>query len=113
MSLQFSLDTDFSRFYTERTGFYEEVVDKASALLKGNNYIKDLEDYCGIRQNSYNIILSPMFHTGGFGLRIMNENGEYDIFSIQGLIRWRMTFPCSDRTAASKIWYIMSSAIPS
>lgn len=37
-----------------------------------------------MKQNSYNIILSPMFHTGGFGANIKNKNGSCDIYSIQG-----------------------------
>jgi DNA-dependent RNA polymerase auxiliary subunit epsilon len=82
--LQFSLDTDFSSFYNEHSDFYEAVVNKASAEIEDNEYVKDLEDYYGTVQNSYNIILSPMFSAGGYGPRIMRENGKYDIYSIQG-----------------------------
>jgi hypothetical protein len=42
--------------------------------------------YYGMEQNSYNVILSPMFGPVGYGPRIQSENGGYDIYSIQGTV---------------------------
>lgn len=82
--LQFAVDTDFKRFYDEHREFYEEVADRTAAVMEDDDLTGDIEDYYGIRQNSYNIILAPMFHPGGFGPRLENEDGSFDIYSIQG-----------------------------
>lgn len=81
--LQFSADTDFSRFYNEHMDFYEEVVERTAAVME-DDLIGDIENYYGIKQNSYNIILVPMFHPGGFASRLENKDGSFDIYSIQG-----------------------------
>lgn len=82
--LQFAADTDFNRFYNEHREFYEAVVERVSAELEGSGLVRNIEDYYGMKQNSYNIILVPMFHAGGYGPGIENENGGLDIYSIQG-----------------------------
>lgn len=82
--LQFSVDTDFGSFFNEHREFYKEVVDRTSAVMEDDDLIGDIEDYYGIKQNSYNIILAPMFHPGGYGPSLENEDGGFDIYSIQG-----------------------------
>ncbi|MCM1991256.1 DUF4932 domain-containing protein [Oceanirhabdus seepicola] len=81
---KFAGDTNFNEFYESHTDFYKKVVEENAKAVKEGDYIKDIEDYYGMKQNSYNIILSPLFHPGGFGPRVRNEEGSYDIYSIQG-----------------------------
>lgn len=81
---KFAVDTKFDEFYNKHKDFYKAVVEKNSEIIGNTNYIDNLEKYYGMKQKSYNIILSPMFHSGGFGPRIKNKDGSYDIYSIQG-----------------------------
>lgn len=37
-----------------------------------------------MHQHSYNILLGPLFHSGGFGPRVERENGQFDVYSING-----------------------------
>ncbi|MCM1991258.1 DUF4932 domain-containing protein [Oceanirhabdus seepicola] len=80
---KFAVDTKFNEFYEKNKGFYNEVVEKTAMLVNQGDYIKDIENYYGMKQKSYNIILAPIFHHGGFGLNVKNEDA-YDIYSIQG-----------------------------
>ena len=77
-----------------------------------DDLIGDIENYYGIKQNSYNIILVPMFHPGGFASRLENKDGSFDIYSIQA--RWAQmeTFLYLGLPGVSGTWYITSSAIP-
>lgn len=81
---KFVIDTKFNEFYENHKDFYKEVVEKNAEVINQGDYIKDIEGYYGMKQNSYNIILSPLFHPGGFGPRVKNGDGAYDIYSIQG-----------------------------
>jgi hypothetical protein len=81
---KFAKDTKFDEFFNNHRDFYKSVVDKNAEVMGNSNYIDNLEQYYGMKQNSYNIVLSPMFHSGGFGPRVENENGNYDVYSIQG-----------------------------
>ena len=74
----------FRAFYESNMPLYQKCVDDTVKVLEGEDYIADIENYYGIKQNTYNIILTPLFHEGGFGPRVLNENGGYDIYNIMG-----------------------------
>lgn len=80
----FAIDTKFHEFFNKQKKFYNSVIEENAKVMGTTNYIDQLEQYYGMKQNSYNIILSPMFHSGGFGPRVESKNGEYDLYSIQG-----------------------------
>lgn len=80
----FGVDTKFQEFFKSHMDFYNSVVEKNAEVMGNSNYISYLEQYYGMKQNSYNIILAPMFHSGGFGPKIEAENGLYDVYSIEG-----------------------------
>jgi hypothetical protein len=48
------------------------------------DYVKDLEEYYGYGQDSYHLILAPLFHPGGFGPRIKTPEGYYQAYAIIG-----------------------------
>ncbi len=45
------------------------------------DFIATLENYYGMKQLSYNIILAPLFHPGGFGPRIDREGDSNPVFN--------------------------------
>jgi hypothetical protein len=79
----FARESDFMQFYTEHTGFYQEIAAGVEALVNPGD-LALLEEYYGMRQHSYNIILVPLFHAGGFGPRLAREDGTFDVYSING-----------------------------
>ena len=65
-----------------------------------HNYIRELEDYYGLKQNSYNIVLVSLFHTVGFGPKIGVGENKFDIYSIigpQGIQNGKPTFGNKER----------------
>jgi hypothetical protein len=80
----FAIKTDFMTFFNNHRETYDHIVGEVKATMTGSDYIATLEDYYGVRQNSYNIILAPLFHHGGFGPRLTREDGTYDIYNICG-----------------------------
>lgn len=80
----FAAETDFMTFYNNHRETYDQIVEEVKATMAGGDYIATLEDYYGLRQNSYNIILAPLFHHGGFGPRLLCDDGTYDIYNICG-----------------------------
>jgi hypothetical protein len=52
----YAVECNFSTFYNNNMKFYKELVDNVS---------KELENYYGLKKNSYNLVISPLFHSGG------------------------------------------------
>lgn len=80
----FCTDSSFADFYNMNISFYQEMVDEVYEDIIDLEIVDALDDYYGMEVNSYNLILAPMFHSGGFGPRIVGENGLLDIYGILG-----------------------------
>lgn len=52
--------------------------------IKDMKIAEALDNYYGMKVNSYNIVLTPMFHNGGYGPGVKGENGLLDIYGIIG-----------------------------
>ena len=79
----FAEETEFMEFFKAHDTTFQQMASSARKKMDGINYAQTLEDYYGMRQNSYNIILAPLF-VGGFGPRVERSDGRYDIYSILG-----------------------------
>ena len=74
----------FMKFFENNRKFYADVIRDVQEQLGSHDYIADLEYYYGTKQNSYNIILSPLLHHGGFGPRLKHNEDSYDVYNIIG-----------------------------
>lgn len=78
-------ETNFKEFYSQHKELYQEML---TSYTKDNNlielYIDSLENYTGKNQKSYNIILSPLIHEGGFSPSLNEENDKYDTYILLG-----------------------------
>lgn len=79
----FVKDTDFMKFYNSKKKFYNHIQNDMIRTIGDTNYTKLLEDYYGEKKHSYNILQAPLFHTGGYGSQIENQEGS-DIYNIAG-----------------------------
>jgi hypothetical protein len=79
----FAVDSGFLNFYASQAPFYHAVSGEIVAKLEGISP-STLEDYYGTTQHSYRIIAAPLFHSGGYGPRILHDDGRYDIYSVCG-----------------------------
>ncbi len=76
---KFARKGDFDKFWTSRQVLYNEILDRSVAELRGSDFVGTLEDYLGMKQGSYNIIIAPSFD-GGYGPRIQREDGLFDLY---------------------------------
>lgn len=80
----FYIDTDFGKFFNNHRDYYNEIIDKTIEVIGDRNYVNELEDYYGLKQNSYNIVLVSLFHQGGYGPKVEISKNKFDIYSIIG-----------------------------
>ncbi|MFA5523892.1 MAG: hypothetical protein WDA24_06010 [Tissierellales bacterium] len=50
------------------------------------NIIEQLEEYHGIKQKSYSVILTSLYGKGAYAPKIENINGDTEIYSVLGCI---------------------------
>jgi len=79
----FAEETKFLAFFEAHSGTFQQIVANAQRKMGGINYAQTLQDYYGMSQNSYNIILTPLF-VGGYGPRIERSSGKFDVYNILG-----------------------------
>jgi hypothetical protein len=81
---EFAYETDFMAFFTQNEPFYEQITAKVNDMLSDTDDLAALEAYYGMQEHSYNIVLVPLFHAGGFGPRVARLDGSADVYSIGG-----------------------------
>lgn len=80
----FSYESNFNKFYQENIPFYQAMIDNVYGKIKDMKLIESLDSYYGMEVNSYNLVLSPLLHDGGYGPRVKADNGLYDVYGIIG-----------------------------
>lgn len=55
--------------------FYKTIVNNTYNSIKGLNLSNKLENYYGIKHNSYNLIIAPLIHSGGYGPKVKRPDG--------------------------------------
>ena len=88
----FANQTKFMEFYKSHQGVYQQIVTNAWMKMESVDYIGTLESYYGMKHNSYNIILVPLF-VGGYGHRVERPDGACDIYNICGPINIENDLP--------------------
>jgi hypothetical protein len=76
----FAVQSNFENFWNQHLTLYKSIIEQTVNQLKDKPLIEQLESYYGRDQNSYNIILSPMF-AGGKGPKLQASNGKYDLYA--------------------------------
>lgn len=107
----FARESKFNRFFEDNADLYRTVTENVVSKIKDKNYVDVIEDYYGIKNHSYNIILALLFHPGGFGPRIERGDGSFDVYNICGPKVWTPAYLISARKRISNIWPGTNSAI--
>lgn len=76
----YAKNSNIEQFFHDNTDFYKNIILEAKKVLEGTNYVDDIEEYYGMKQKSYTVILSPLY-VGNFGPRIKSDDG-YDLYAI-------------------------------
>ncbi len=106
---EFSEESQFQEFFKKQSDLYESMVAEIKGKLEGVD-ITMLEEYYGERKNSYNIIISPLLHPGGFGPQVTLADGSLDIYSVGGPISAENGIPHFQNAASYRylIWHEFS-----
>lgn len=80
----FAVESDFMSFFHDHENLCTVMVDQSWSLIGRHNLIADIENYYGMTNASYSIILAPLFHNGGYGARVAQPNGILDIYELRG-----------------------------
>ncbi|MCD4829453.1 MAG: DUF4932 domain-containing protein [Candidatus Cloacimonetes bacterium] len=81
-------ETCFMAFYENNQAYYNSVVALITDDLGNNNHIAILEEYYGMEQNSYSVVIAPLF-SGNYGSEVNSIDGSKNIFSFQDLSQLR------------------------
>ena len=82
--IKFNQDSLFQKYLKGIKPINEKVI-KTVSESKSIKFLPDyLEEYYGTKLSSYNLILSPLLHSGGFNSEIVNEKGEKEVYAIIG-----------------------------
>lgn len=82
--IKFNQDTLFQKYLKAVKPLNEKVLSQVKNSKSIDKLPLYLEEYYGKKLNSYNLILSPLLHAGGFNAEIINENGEKEVYALLG-----------------------------
>jgi hypothetical protein len=82
--INFHYDPLFQKFLKQVSSINEKLINQVNNSKTINELPSYLEEYYGIKLNSYNLILSPFLHTGGFNIEMKLANNQKEISSIIG-----------------------------
>ena len=105
---RFAAETDFMGFYEAHRELYKTIIQQYQSKITTWSFVDALEQYYGLRQNSYTIILAPFFHPGGYGPRVQISDGVYDVYSLCGpndVADGVPVFSASDQWLRMLVWH--------
>lgn len=76
--------SSFHSFFEAQQPFYDSIAADVRSKLSGKDYVGILEAYYRAGQASYNVIVSPLLHEGGFGPRLKRADGSHDLYAFIG-----------------------------
>ncbi len=82
--IKFNQDTLFQKYLTAIKPLNKKVISQVKNSETIDKLPSFLEEYYGKKLDSYNLILSPLIHAGGFNSEIINEKGEREAYALLG-----------------------------
>ena len=74
----------FDNFFNSSKNRYAKYISDYEKVVNIVDVKERLEQYYGIDQESYNVILVPLLKAGGYGINIKDEEESNDIYCIMG-----------------------------
>lgn len=82
--LKFNQDSLFQKYLKTTKEINEETISKVKKSTTIDKLPQFLEEYYGTKLFSYNLILSPFLHDGGFNLELINDKGQKEVYAVVG-----------------------------
>jgi hypothetical protein len=80
----FAAESRFMEFHDAHSDLFRRLVDEARRALRSTRVVEPLEDYFGVREHGYHLILSPLLHAGGYAAEVERPPGIVDCYAILG-----------------------------
>lgn len=80
----FAIQSSFNEFYNNHYGYYLEIIEKTINNLGSIDYVSELEDFYGIKQESYSIVLVSLYGFVGFGNSLLCPNNQRELYNTMG-----------------------------
>lgn len=80
---RFYKKTKFHNFYTSHKPFYDSIISTVRKTVDSAALIDKLESHYGVKQHSYNLVLSLLSISNGFSIWVKTKKGN-DLYSIIG-----------------------------
>jgi hypothetical protein len=82
----FAVTTNFMAFFDAHRAYYDSVAAPVRKIVADHNYVTALEEYCGVRQHSYTIVLGLLqAGNNGYGPRGPASDGSLDVYYVAGV----------------------------
>ncbi|HNX60919.1 MAG TPA: DUF4932 domain-containing protein, partial [Spirochaetota bacterium] len=78
---EYAKSNNFNGFFEDNAEYYRSILSAAKNAARGGNYVRSLESFYGMKNNSYTVIVSPLTD-GGYGIRKESRNGLSDCYNI-------------------------------
>jgi len=80
----FAAASRFMEFYAAHETEHRRLANATRRALRHARVVGPLEDYFGVPQNGYHVILAPLFQTGGYAARVERPPRIMDCYAILG-----------------------------
>lgn len=80
----FSLESAFNDFFKLHEDYYKSLINTTINNIGPVNYISELEEFYGKKQESYNIVLVSLYGTVGYGNSLLFPDGRRGIYNTMG-----------------------------
>jgi hypothetical protein len=80
----FAAESRFMEFHAAHAVLFRRLVQEAQRTLRSTRVVAPLEDYFGVREHGYHLILSPLLHAGGYAAEVERPPGIVDCYAILG-----------------------------
>ena len=80
----FAAESRFMEFHAAHAARFRALVGEARRVLRGTRVVGPLEDYFGVREHGYHLVLAPLLPAGGYAAEVERPPGIVDCYAILG-----------------------------
>jgi hypothetical protein len=80
----FAAESRFMEFHAAHAELFRGLVLETRRVLPRTRVVKPLEDYFGVREHGYHLILAPLLPAGGYAAEVERPPGIVDCYAILG-----------------------------
>lgn len=106
---EFASETQFMAFFEASQPIFSPTVTRVHKQVQTCDTIRTMEEYFGLRQHSYGVLLAPLFANSNYGPRIERADRTYDAYAIVGTsemaIHGILLFAFGPVVSCSLLWH--------